>query len=90
MVYKKDFADRLADNLQITKHDAEVFTDGFLTTITQFLSEGEDVNFIGFGKFGTRERQAKNGYNPYDKTYIQIPKSIKPYFTAGKTLKDSL
>lgn len=87
---KKELAAEIAADMNITKADAELFIDSFTTTVTRVLATGEDVKLIGFGTFGTREKKARNGFNPYEKTHIQLPEKVYPYFKAGKILKDSI
>lgn len=87
---KKEFAAAIAEDMNITKIDANALVDSFLNVLTDKLAEGETVRFVGFGTFGTRRLEARNGVNPSDGTPIKIPASTKPYFKPGKTLKESV
>lgn len=90
MINKKDFAAAIAENMRVTKKDAEAFTDSFLNVMTNLLANGEIVRFTGFGEFGTKETPARNAVNPATGARIKVPAKIKPYFKPGKTLKESL
>lgn len=90
MINKKEFAAAVAEHMNITKKDAEEFTDSFLLVITDLLANGETIRFTGFGEFGTRQLAARNGVNPSTGAAIKIPSKIKPYFKAGKSLKEAL
>lgn len=87
---KKDFAAALAANMNITKLDANYIVDSFLNVLTDELAKGETIKFTGFGIFGTRRLEARNGTNPNTGEIIHIPASTRPYFKPGKTLKESL
>lgn len=87
---KKEFAAALAEDMNVTKLDANIIVDSFLNVLTDKLAEGETIKFVGFGTFGTRRLEARNGTNPLDGSRIKIPASTKPYFKPGKSLKESV
>ena len=87
---KKEFAAAIAEDMNITKIDANIIVDSFLNVLTDKLAEGETIKFVGFGTFGTRRLEARNGTNPYDGSKIKIPATTKPYFKPGKILKESV
>ena len=90
MINKKDFAAEIAADMNVTKKDAEAFMDSFLQVMTDLLANGETVRFTGFGEFGTKQLNARNGVNPSTGEAIKIPSKIRPYFKAGKLLKEAL
>lgn len=61
-----------------------------LQEITQALSKGDKVAFIGFGTFSVAKRAAKNGRNPKTGVSIQIPERNAAKFTAGKQLREAI
>ncbi|MGL4533574.1 MAG: HU family DNA-binding protein [Fusobacteriaceae bacterium] len=73
-----------------TKAEAERAVEGFLETIQEILVEGNDVSFVGFGKFEAVERAAKLGRNPKTGVEIQIPAKKAVKFKAGKALSDAV
>lgn len=87
---KKDFASALAAEMNVTKADANYIVDGFLNTLTNTLAAGETIKFSGFGIFGTRRLEARNGTNPLTGEMIKLPAVTKPYFKPGKVLKESV
>lgn len=88
---KKDFAKVLFEKgVFASKADAERKVEVILETIQETLKAGEEINFIGWGKFEVAERAERTGRNPKTGEEITIAprKTIK--FKAGKTLTDSL
>lgn len=87
---KKEFAAAVAEDMNITKTDANIVVDSFLSVLTDKLAAGEVIKFIGFGEFGTRQLQPRTCFNPATGEPVKVPAKIKPYFKPGKILKESL
>lgn len=58
--------------------------------IASILSQGEDVNIPGFGKFSVTERAARVGRNPKTGETIQVAASKKVSFKPAKALKEAV
>ena len=54
------------------------------------LKAGEEINFIGWGKFEVVERPARTGRNPKTGEEIKIEAKKTVKFKAGKTLLDKI
>lgn len=81
----------VAEKSNLTKRNAEVAVNAFLSTIEESLVKGEKVQLIGFGTFETRDRKERQGRNPRKpEETIRIPASKAPVFKAGKPLKDAV
>ena len=65
-----------------------VFHNTFIVTVTKALVEGSKVQLLGFGVFGTRERNARKVRNPRTGESIDLAASTVPYFKPGKILRD--
>lgn len=87
---KAELIDAIATHADMTKAEAGRALDGFVTTVTQALSKGEDVTLVGFGAFSAKERAARTGRNPATGAEIQIAASKVPAFKPGKGLKDAV
>lgn len=88
---KKEFVVALQNKTGLkTKVEAEELTNAFLTTIEETLKAGEEVNFIGWGKFETAQREARVGRNPQTGAEIEVPAKKVIKFKAGKALSDSI
>ncbi|MBC2855672.1 MAG: HU family DNA-binding protein [Cetobacterium sp.] len=88
---KKDFAKVLFEKGVFTsKADAERKLEVILTSVEEVLQAGEDLNFIGWGKFEVAERAARVGRNPKtgEEITIEAKKTVK--FKPGKSLVDKL
>ncbi len=59
-IYKKEFADRMAENGGITKKSAFKAVGLFIDTLMDYLSEDEKVMFTGFGRFETKPANKKS------------------------------
>ena len=87
---KNEFIARVAENAGMKKSDADKFLDAFIATVKEAMANDEKVQFIGFGTFEVKAREAKEGINPLTKEKINIPASKVPAFKASKTFKDEL
>lgn len=88
---KKDFAKVLFETGTFpSKAEAERKVDLFLTTIENTLAAGEELNFIGWGKFEVVERAERVGRNPKTGEEIKIEAKKTVKFKPGKTLVDKI
>ena len=88
---KQDFVDRVAQRAGLQRRDAAKAVDAFLDTITDALTQRDEVSFTGFGKFTTQERAERQGVNPRNPTEkVTIPASTVPKFSAGSALKSAV
>lgn len=90
MANKQDLISKVAEATYLTKKDSAVAVDAVFAAISEFLSNGEKVQLIGFGNFEVRERAARKGRNPQTGKDITIAASKVPAFKAGKALKDAV
>lgn len=74
----------------LNKAKCREMIDAFVTAVTDALAEGETISLQGFGKFGTRERSAREGVNPKTLEKITISACKTPYFKPSATLKDTV
>ena len=87
---KKDLADRLSDELNLTKKDAAEAVNIVFDEIIETLAASGEVSINGFGKFEVSERAARTGINPATKEKIEIAASKSVKFKASKNLKDTV
>ena len=87
---KQDLVAVVAQKAEITKSGAEKAINAALEAITESLTKGENVQFVGFGTFEVKERGAREGINPRTKEKIQIPAKKAVSFKVGKKLKDAV
>ena len=65
----------------------ENIVDSLLNNITKALSNGNKVQFSGFGTFEPKKCAARTGRNPHTNEPVPIPARITPSFKAGSSLK---
>ena len=89
-VNKSTLIERIADEANASKSEAQKFFDAFTGVVESELKKGNQVQITGFGKFYVQRRDARQGINPQTKQRINIPASKVPKFTAGNALKDKV
>ncbi|WP_027848618.1 integration host factor subunit alpha [Marinospirillum minutulum] len=84
---KAEMAEKLIDELGLTKRDAKEMVDLFFSEIKDCLADNEQVKISGFGNFDLRDKSERPGRNP--KTGEEIPISARRVvtFRAGQKLK---
>ncbi|MBI4592397.1 HU family DNA-binding protein [Candidatus Uhrbacteria bacterium] len=88
---KAELANRIAEQLEISRKLGEDFIAAFEEIVTRALTHGEEVTIAGFGTFSSRTRKGRIGVNPQNPSEkIEIPSVLVPKFKAGKALKDTL
>ena len=89
-VNKTELIQRIAEEAEVSKSDAEGFFKAFTSVVESALKEDEVVQITGFGKFYVQKREAREGINPQTKEKMNIAASKVPKFTAGNSLKDAI
>lgn len=87
---KMEFVSAIAEQAGLSKKDAASAVDAFTTVVTNELANGGEVSLVGFGKFRTSERQAREGRNPQTGETIKIDAKVSPKFTPSKNLKEAI
>ena len=87
---KSELIQAIADEAELSKHDAAEFIDAFISVVTQELKDGNDVTLVGFGVFHVSERAERQGRNPQTGETLTIPATKKPRFRPGKPLKEAV
>jgi len=84
---KAEMAEKLIDELGLSKRDAKEMVELFFNEIRECLKENEQVKISGFGNFDLRDKRERPGRNP--KTGEEIPISARRVvtFKAGQKLK---
>ena len=87
-VNKKDLADKLAEEFNVSKKDALSYVQCVFDTVSDVLANDGTVDVYGFGKFSVSERAGRTGINPRTKEEIQIAPTKSVKFKVSKSLKD--
>jgi len=87
---KADLVAKIANDNGITKAQADMAIDSFVSAISAALSEGDKITLVGFGTFSIGTRAEREGRNPRTGDKISIPATKVVKFKAGKTLSDKI
>ncbi len=85
---KADLVEKVANEAEMTKKDAEQLVEIIFESIVSTLNNGEKIELRGFGSFRVRHRNARKGRNPKTGTAVNIPAKRVAYFKPGKDLKE--
>ncbi len=84
---KMELIERIAQECDVTKKDAELAVNAIFNSIMEALDRGEKVELRGFGVFRVREKAARIGRNPRTGEKVEVPSKRVPYFKPGRELK---
>ncbi len=87
---KTQLIQKIAENGNMTKKDAEVALKAVIDAISDGVAAGEKVQVSGFGSFDVKARDARMGRNPKTGEAVEIAASKRVVFTAAQVLKDKL
>ena len=88
---KKDFIEVYAAKGNVeTKAEAERKLNSLLDLFEEVLVKGDDINFVGWGKFEVKETPARTGRNPKTGEEVAILAKKVVKFKAGKGLADKV
>lgn len=87
---KSEFIEHIAEEVGLSKTDAERALIAMTSVITNELKTGGQVVLAGFGTFKVSHRAARVGRNPQTGEVINIAAANVPVFKAGKAFKDAV
>lgn len=95
VVTRSSLADKLADKLSaewdgLSKSAAQDLVRNLFDTISDVLSEGNEVHIHRFGSFRTSERPARTGRNPRTGESIRVPARKVVRFAPSTTLVETV
>ena len=90
MANKKDVADMVAENLEISKKAAGEIVNTVIGAITELYVKDGEVKLVGFGTFTTSARKARTARNPKTGEPIDVPAKTAPKMNFAKALKDEI
>jgi DNA-binding protein HU-beta len=84
---KAQLIEKVAQDTNSTKAQAEKVLDTTLDIIRKSVKKGEEVKLVGFGTFTKAKRKARTGRNPQTGATIKIPAAWHPKFRPGAEFK---
>ncbi len=85
---KADLINRISQDLNIPKQEAEEGVNLFFESIRQAILKGEEIEIRGFGSFRFRNRMPRAGRNPRTGEPVKVPPKKVLYFKPSKLLKE--
>lgn len=89
-ITKKDIVESISTRTGLTQVDTKMIVECFLDSIARALTEGNNIEIRGFGRFKVRSRKARTARNPRTGEPVEVQAGIKPVFEASKELKKFL
>lgn len=87
---KKEFINLYAEKGNLTKKEAEKGINLFLESVEEALIKGEEVSFVGWGKWEIVERTSRDVRNPRTKELMKVEAKKVVKFKTGKLLADKI
>ena len=87
---KKELAQNLSDQTELSLADAKKIVDLFFDTIKEQLNTGKTVKLSGFGTFDIVQTKERVGRNPKTMEEFPIPSKRKVKFTVSPKVKKSI
>jgi len=87
---KKELAQNLSDQTELSLADAKKFVDLFFDTIKEQLNSGKTVKLSGFGTFDIVQTKERVGRNPKTMEEFPIPSKRKVKCTVSPKVKKSI
>lgn len=89
-VTKKDIVEEISRRTGLKQIDSKIIIERFLDEIVQVVSEGNNIEIRGFGRFKIKPRKERIARNPRSGEAVKIPAGLKPVFEPSKELKSLL
>lgn len=87
---KQELIKEIVSETDLPSKQVSAVLDSAIRKIISAVAEGDKVQFVGFGSFEGKKREARTGRNPKTKEPIEIPACVSPVFKAGKEFKDAV
>ncbi len=85
---KSELIEKLSQKLDLPHRDATAITNIIITTMTDALAEGNNIEIRGFGSFTIKQYEAYEGRNPKTGKTIRVKPKKLPFFKVGKELRE--
>lgn len=87
---KADIAEKLYEELGLSKREAKDFVEFFFEEIATILEDGESIKLSGFGNFELREKSERPGRNPRTGHFAPVSARRVVTFKPGQKLKSQV
>ncbi|MGH7841167.1 MAG: HU family DNA-binding protein [Candidatus Binataceae bacterium] len=80
----------LARRPNLALRDAERLVNAAFDAMTDVLARGDRIELRGFGSFGVKPREARQGRNPRTGAAVAVPAKAVPFFRPAKELRAAI
>lgn len=80
---KTDLVKKVAEGANISNTEAKKAVDALIDAIKEAVAADDKVQLVGFGTFGLKKREARQGVNPQNGQKITIAAKNVVKFTPG-------
>ena len=87
---KAEVANKVIEKTGLSRKQATIAVEAFLSSIKDALRKGEKISLVGFGTFIVKHKNARNGRNPRTGEKIHIPEKKTAYFKPGKAFRETV
>ena len=87
---KAELLAEVAKNTGLSKNDVDAVIKETINVITEAVSKGDKVSFIGFGSFEPTNRAGRQAKIPGTDKVVNVPPSKSVKFKVGKQFKDAV
>lgn len=87
---KEEVISKVSDDTGYSRAVVSNVIKSLFDNITTSVSNGDKVQFAGFGTFEPKTRAARIGRNPHTKEAVPIPARVIASFKPGNILKDAM
>lgn len=89
-INKDIIAIEISEKYDLSKAESRRIVDYVFDRITGVIVNKGEASIYGFGKFETRKRNAREGFNPSTQEKMKIESATVPVFKPSKLLRDSV
>lgn len=89
-VTKEEIITRVSSCTGYSQKIVGTVVETLLKNITLEMSDGNKVQFMGFGTFEPKEMAPRTGRNPHTNEIVPIPARVVPSFKPGNRLKEAV
>ncbi|UAW64181.1 MULTISPECIES: HU family DNA-binding protein [unclassified Mycoavidus] len=87
---KQELIDAIASKTEASKVSIGEILSTYVELVKKTVAKGDSVELVGFGKFSSGKRAAREGRNPKTGEKIKIAATNTVKFTAGKAFKEAV
>ena len=87
---EKEFVEKLAERMDITKKAAEEMLSHVTTLMRETMKTGEEIVFNTMGKFFVQAKPAREARNPMTGETVKVPAKTVAKWRPNKKFKDEV